>query len=66
MSQEQYFRALHSRDIMEQETIPWKAEYLPGANIEDARGDIEVILASKDMRSHLRLSGKLRGISGSS
>jgi hypothetical protein len=37
-----------------------------GANMEDARGDMNVILASNDKRSHLRDSGKLSGISGSS
>lgn len=37
-----------------------------GANIEEARGEMNVMLASKDMSIHFRLSGKLRGISGSS
>lgn len=37
-----------------------------GANIEDARGEMNVMLASNDMRNHLRPSGKLSGISGSS
>ncbi len=38
----------------------------PGANMEDARGEMNVMLASKDIRNHFRRSGKLRGISGSS
>lgn len=38
----------------------------PGANIEDARGEINVMLESKESISHFRGSGKFSGISGSS
>jgi len=37
-----------------------------GANIEDARGDINVMPARRERRSHFRASGKLSGMSGSS
>jgi len=36
-----------------------------GANIEDARGEMKVMLESNPSRSHLRESAKFRGISGS-
>jgi hypothetical protein len=38
----------------------------PGANIEDARGEINVMLESKERISHFRESWKFKGISGSS
>lgn len=37
-----------------------------GANIEDARGEIKVMLASSPRRSHFFEFGKLSGIAGSS
>jgi hypothetical protein len=36
-----------------------------GANIEEARGEMKVMLESKAIRNHFLDSGKLRGISGS-
>ncbi len=48
--------------------VLWKSvsmKLTAGANIEDARGEMNVMLASRERRNHLRLSGKLRGISGS-
>jgi len=38
----------------------------PGANIEDARGEMNVILESRERISHFRESWKFNGISGSS
>tara|TARA_R110002060_G_scaffold59097_4_gene68993 strand:+ start:1620 stop:2006 length:387 start_codon:yes stop_codon:yes gene_type:complete len=38
----------------------------PGANIEDARGEMNVMLPRREMSNHFRFSEKLRGISGSS
>lgn len=38
----------------------------PGANIEDASGEIRVMLASKPINSHFLDSAKFNGISGSS
>jgi hypothetical protein len=49
--------------------VLWKSASMKltaGANIEEARGETKVMLASRERRNHLRLSGKLRGISGSS
>lgn len=46
----------------------WKSASMKetaGANIEEARGEMKVMLASREMRNHFCLSGKLRGISGS-
>lgn len=37
-----------------------------GANMDEARGEMKVILEIRPNRSHLRESGKFRGISGSS
>lgn len=48
--------------------VLWKSvsiKLTAGANIDDARGEMKVMLASREMRNHFRRSGKLRGISGS-
>ena len=37
-----------------------------GANIDEAKGEMRVMLERRDIKNHLRDSGKLRGISGSS
>ena len=37
-----------------------------GANIDDASGEMNVMLARSEMRNHFLLSGKFKGISGSS
>jgi hypothetical protein len=36
-----------------------------GANIEEARGEINVMLESNDIKSHFLVSGKLRGMDSS-
>jgi hypothetical protein len=36
-----------------------------GANIEEARGEMNVMLESNDIKSHFWVSGKLRGIDSS-
>ena len=49
--------------------VLWKVASMkltPGANIEEASGEMKVILPSRAIRIHLRVSGKLKGISGSS
>lgn len=38
----------------------------PGANIDEARGEMKVMLPRREMSNHLRFSEKFKGISGSS
>jgi len=47
----------------------WKVSFIKetaGANIDEARGEMKVMLARREIKNHFRACGKLRGISGSS
>jgi hypothetical protein len=59
---------LTARELRRREVL-WNVSSMKetaGANMEEARGEMKVMLDSKERSSHFLESGKLRGISGSS